>query len=108
MSSCGTAFTRRIRAMGIRDRPVAAHSPWHNGHVERFIGSIRRECLDHVVVFGEAHLRRILKAYAAYYNEIRTHLSLDKDAPNSRRSQTVGAIVALPILGGLHHQYVRF
>jgi transposase InsO family protein len=105
--SFGTAYTRRIRAMGIRDHPVAAHSPWQNGHVERLIGSIRRECLDHVVVFGEAHLRRILKAFAAYYNEIRTHLSLDKDAPNSRCSQTVGAIAAMPILGGLHHQYVR-
>jgi transposase InsO family protein len=105
--SFGTAYTRRIRAMGIRDHPVAAHSPWQNGHVERLIGSIRRECLDHVVVFGEAHLRRILKAYAVYYNEIRTHLSLDKDAPNSRPSQTVGAIAAMPILGGLHHQYVR-
>jgi transposase InsO family protein len=106
--SFGTAYTRRIRAMGIRDHPVAARSPWQNGHVERLIGSVRRECLDHIVVFGEAHLRRILKAYAAYSNEIRTHLSLDKDAPNSRRSQTVGAIAAMPILGGLHHQYVRF
>jgi transposase InsO family protein len=105
--SFGTAYTRRIRAMGIRDHPVAARSPWQNGHVERLIGSIRRECLDHVVVFGEAHLRRILKAYAAYYNDIRTHLSLDKDAPNSRRSQPAGAIAAIPILGGLHHQYVR-
>ena len=83
----GTAYTRRIRAMGIRDHPVAARSPWQNGHVERLIGSIRRECLDHLVVFGEAHLRRILKTYATYYNEVRTHLSLDKDAPNSRRSQ---------------------
>ncbi len=105
--SFGTAYTRRIRAMGIRDHPVAARSPWQNGHVERLIGPIRRECLDHVVVFGEAHLGRILKAYAAYYNEIRTHLSLDKDAPCSRHSQTVGAIAAMPILGGLHHQYVR-
>jgi transposase InsO family protein len=105
--SFGTAYTRRIRAMGIRDHPVAARSPWQNGHVERLIGSIRRECLDHVVVFGEGQLRRILKAYAAYYNEIRTHLSLDKDAPYSRCSQTVGAIAAIPILGGLHHQYVR-
>jgi len=105
--SFGTAYTRRIRAMGIRDHPVAARSPWQNGHVERLIGSIRRECLDHVVVFSEGHLRRILKAYAAYYNEIRTHLSLDKDAPYSRCSQTAGAIAAMPILGGLHHQYVR-
>ncbi len=103
----GIAYTRRIRAMGIRDHPVAARSPWQNGHVVRLIGSIRRECLDQVVVFGEAHLHRVLKASAAYYNEIRTHLSLDKGAPCSRSSQTVGAIAAMPILGGLHHQYVR-
>jgi transposase InsO family protein len=103
----GTVYTRRIRAMGIRDHPVAARSPWQNGYVERVIGSIRRECLDHLVVSGEPHLRRILKAYAAYYNEVRTHLSLDKDAPNSRRPHKVGGIVAMPILGGLHHQYVR-
>jgi transposase InsO family protein len=103
----GTAYTRRIRAMGIRDHPIAPRSPWQNAHAERLIGSIRRECLDHLLVFGEAHLRRVLKTYAAYYNGIRTHLSLSKDAPNARRSQTVGSIVAIPILGGLHHQYVR-
>jgi hypothetical protein len=73
----------------------------------RVIGSIRRECLDHLVVSGEGHLRRILKTYAAYYNEVRTHLSLDKDAPKCRRSQMFGSIVAMLILGGLHHQYVR-
>jgi transposase InsO family protein len=103
----GSAYTRRIRAMGIRDHPVTARSPWQNGHVERLIGSIRRECLDHVVVSGEAHLCRILKTYAAYYNQLRTHLSLNKDAPNLRDSQTVGSIVAVPILGGLHHRHVR-
>jgi transposase InsO family protein len=70
----GPTYTRRIRAMGIRDHPTAPHSPWQNGHVERLIGSIRRECLDHVVVFGEAHLRRVLKTYASYYNKVRTHL----------------------------------
>jgi transposase InsO family protein len=83
------------------------HSPWQNGHVERRIGSIRRECLDHLVVFGEADLCRILKAYASYCNRARTHLSLRKDPPLFRRRQTVGNIVAIPILGGLHHQYVR-
>jgi transposase InsO family protein len=103
----GPAYIRRVRAMGTRDRPTAPRSPWQNGHVERLIGSVRRECLDHLVVFGEAHLRRILKTYAAYYNEVRTHLTLDKDAPNCRCPQTAGAIVAMPILGGLHHQYVR-
>jgi transposase InsO family protein len=103
----GTAYTRRIRAMGIRDHPIATRSPWQNGHVERLIGSIRRECLDHLVVSGEAHLRGILKTYASYYNEVRTHLSLGKDAPHFRRPQRVGTIVARPILGVLHHQYVR-
>lgn len=105
--SFGPAYTRRIRAMGIRDHPTAARSPWQNGHVERLIGSIRRECLDHMVVFGEADLRRVLKAYASYYNRIRTHLSLRKDAPLFRGSQTVGNIAAIPVLGGLHHHYVR-
>jgi Integrase core domain len=99
----GAVYNRRVRAMEIRDRPVVARSPWQNGHVEPLIGSIRRECLDHVVVFGEAHLRQILKAYAAYYNQVRTHLSLDKDAPESQPSQKVGSILTMPILGGLHH-----
>jgi transposase InsO family protein len=103
----GPAYTRRIRAMGIRDRPAAPRSPWQNGHVERLIGSIRRESLDHLIVFGEAHLRAVLKAYASYYNELRTHLSLDKDAPDFRGTQKIGRIAAIPILGGLHHQYVR-
>jgi transposase InsO family protein len=103
----GPAFTNRIRAMGIRDHPIAPRSPWQNGHVERLIGSIRRESLDHLVVFGEAHLRDILKNYASYYNQVRPHLTLDKDAPNFRRAQKLGRIAAIPILGGLHHQYFR-
>jgi transposase InsO family protein len=103
----GPGYTRRVRAMGIRDHPIAARSPWQNGHVERLIGSTRRECLDHLIVFGEAHLRRSLKAYAAYYNEVRTHLSLSKDAPKFRRIQSAGSITALPLLGSLHHQYIR-
>jgi transposase InsO family protein len=77
----GPAYTQRIRAMGIRDHPIAPRSPWQNGNVERLIGSIRRECFDHLAVSGEAHLRRVLKTYAAYYNEVRTHFSLGKDAP---------------------------
>jgi len=80
----GIVVTRRLRAMGIRDKPIAPASPWQNGFVERLIGSVRRECLDHIIVLGEAHLRRILKSYARYYNETRTHLALDKDAPLSR------------------------
>ena len=78
-----------------------------NGHPELLVGSIRRESLDHLIVFGEVHLRGVLKAYASYYNEVRTHLSLDKDAPDFRRAQKLGRIAARPILGGLHHQYVR-
>jgi transposase InsO family protein len=93
--------------MGIRDRPIAPRSPWQNGHVERLIGSIRRERLDHIVIFGEAHLRHVLTAYAGYYNNVRTHLALGKDAPCGRPVQAVGRIVPEPILGGLHHQYVR-
>jgi transposase InsO family protein len=103
----GLAVTRRLAAMGIRDHPIAPRSPWQNGHAERLIGSIRRECLDHVVILGEAHLRQVLKAYAAYYNNIRTHLSLAKDAPLVRPVQRFGFITATPILGGLHHEYCR-
>jgi transposase InsO family protein len=103
----GDIFIRRLQAMGIRDRPTTARSPWQNGHAERLIGSIRRDCLDHVVAFGERHLRHLFEAYRRYYNEARTHLSLSKDAPVSRAVQAVGGIVAKPLLGGLHHQYVR-
>ncbi len=74
---------------------------------ERLIGSIRRDCLDHVVVFGERHLRHLLNSYQKYYNEARTHLSLHKDAPIPRTIQTVGRTLAMPVLGGLHHQYFR-
>ena len=103
----GTVVMHRIRAMGIRDKPTAPASPWQNGFAERLIGSIRRECVDHFVVLGEAHLCRILRAYAGYYNDIRTHRSLDKDAPVSRPVQRTGTISSRPILGGLHHHYVR-
>jgi len=103
----GAIVTRRLRAMGIRDKPTAAASPWQNGFAERLIGSIRRECLDHVVVFGEAHLRRILRSYSRYYNDIRTHRSLDKDTPVSRPVQRAGSIKSFAILGGLHHRYAR-
>jgi transposase InsO family protein len=103
----GAVVTRRLRAMGIRDKPIAPASPWQNGFAERLIGSIRRECLDHIIVLGEAHLRRILKSYARYYNETRTHLALDKDAPLSRTVKRAGRILCRPILGGLHHEYVR-
>src|SRR5882672_6798211 len=106
-ASYGHAVTKRLAALGIRDHPTAPQSPWQNGHTERLIGSIRRECLDHVVVFGEANLRRILAAYIGYYNELRTHLSLKKDSPGHRPVQRCGQVAARPILGGLHHQYCR-
>jgi transposase InsO family protein len=93
--------------MGIRDHPITARSPWQNGYVERVIGSIRRECLDHMIVLGEAHLQRTLDDYANYYNGVRTHLTLDKNAPVRRQVRSVGQIHGRPILGGLHHQYVR-
>lgn len=103
----GAVVTRRLRAMGIRDRPTAPASPWQNGYAERLIGSIRGECLDHVIVWGESHLRRILRSYARYYNAVRTHRSLKNDAPISRPIQRTGIISSRPILGGLHHHYVR-
>jgi transposase InsO family protein len=103
----GEVFKRRLRAMGIRDRPTAPQSPWQNGCCERLIGSIRRECLDHVVILGERHLRHVLRSYAHYYNGTRTHLSLSKDSPVCRAVQTIGSIQPIPLLGGLHHQYVR-
>src|SRR6202165_1955744 len=100
----GTVVTRRLRAMGIRDKPTAPASPWQNGCAERLMGSIRRECLDHIIVLGKEHLRRILKNYADYYNGVRTHRSLNKDAPVSRQVQRSGVINSRAILGGLHRQ----
>jgi hypothetical protein len=103
----GVAFKARVRAMGIRDRPTSFRSPWQNGYAERLIGSVRRECTDYLIVFNAEHLRRILAKYAAYYNEVRTHVSLGKDAPCMRAIERFGDIVAHPILGGLHHRYTR-
>ncbi|SIO52187.1 Integrase core domain-containing protein [Bradyrhizobium erythrophlei] len=103
----GSVVTRRLRAMGIRDKPTAPASPWQNGFAERLIGSIRRECVDHIIVLGEIHLRRILRSYADYYNRVRTHRSLNKDAPVSRPVQRTGVISSHAILGGLHHHYAR-
>jgi len=84
-------------------------SPWQNPFVERLIGSVRRECLDHLVVLGESHLHRILTAYFAYDHRVRTHLSLEKDAPDGRAIERpeVGRVVQIPEVGGLHHRYVR-
>ena len=103
----GEIFIRRLRSMGIRDRPTSPRSPWQNGYAERLIGSIRRECVDYIIVLGERHLRHVLLSYMKYYNEVRTHLSLEKDAPVSRAVERAGHILCRPVLGGLHHQYVR-
>jgi hypothetical protein len=103
----GEIFVRRVRSIGIRDRPTSFRSPWQNAYAERLIGSIRRECIDHVVVLGERHLRHVLLSYKDYYNATRTHLSLNKDAPVPRGVEWAGNIVCRPILGGLHHQYGR-
>jgi transposase InsO family protein len=100
-------FKARVRAMGIRDRPTSVRAPWQIGYVERLIGSVRRECTDHLIVFSEEHLRQILAKYSTYYNEVRVHISLGKDAPCTRPIKRFGGIVAHPILGGLHHRYAR-
>ena len=105
----GDEFRRRLQLLGMTSVPTAPRSPWQNGHVERVIGSIRRECLDHMIIFNERHLRRVLKDYFAYYNETRTHLALSKDAPVPRATSPPdeGSIIAVPQLGGLHHRYER-
>ena len=103
----GACFKKRVRTMGIRDRPTAPRSPWQNGYAERLILSIRREMLDHLVIFNEAHLRRCLLDYKAYYNGFRTHVSLGKDTPSKRPVHRVGMTVRLPHLGGLHNCFVR-
>ena len=105
----GRDFGRRVKTLGIKQILSAPRSPWQNPYVERVIGSIRRECLDHVVVFNEIHLRRILRSYVRYYHASRTHLALGKDAPDLREVQPpeLGRIVEFPEVGGLHHRYSR-
>jgi transposase InsO family protein len=100
-------FKQRVQRLGIRDRPVAPRSPWQNGYVERVIGSIRRDLLDHAIVWSEAHLRRMLATYRDYYNTSRTHLGISKDCPSHRPIESLGAIISAPLLGGLHHRYAR-
>ena len=105
----GERFSRQARMLDVREAVIAPRSPWQNAYAERVIGSIRRECLDHVVVLGERHLRGILSTYVDYYNETRTHLSLAKDAPEPRSVQppSQGRVMQVPRVGGLHHEYVR-
>jgi transposase InsO family protein len=105
----GETIRRRIKSLGIKGVITAPRSPWQNPFLERVIGSIRRDCLDHVIVLNERHLRRILRDYLAYYHCSGNHLSLNKDPPDTRaveRPET-GNIVALPRVGGLHHRYTR-
>jgi putative transposase len=108
-ASYGPTFRDRVQAMAIEQVVTAPRSPWQNAYVERIIGSIRRECLDHVIVFDERHLRRVLSAYFEYHHRSRTHLSLDKDCPEPRPIQppSAGTVVAFPQVGGLHHRYER-
>ena len=105
----GVAFSSRVQTMGIHEVKTAPRSPWQNPYVERLIGTLRRECLDHVVVLNEPHLRRLLREYLIYYHGARTHLSLAKDAPEPRRVERLdeGQIVETPMVGGLHHRYTR-
>jgi putative transposase len=105
----GVEFSSRVKGMGIGDVKTAPRSPWQNPYVERLIGTLRRECLDHVVVLNEPHLRRLLRAYLIYYHGARTHLSLAKDAPEPRPVERPdeGRIVETPMVGGLHHRYRR-
>jgi transposase InsO family protein len=105
----GSAFRRRIDGLGIHEVLTAARSPWQNPYVERVIGSIRRECLDHVIVLNERHLRRVLRTYLAYYHRSRCHLALRRDAPDGRAVQGPdrGTVIAFPEVGGLHHRYER-
>ena len=108
-ASYSSEFCNRIEAMGIREVITAPRSPWQNAYVERVIGSIRRECLDHILIFNERHLRRVLSSYVDYYQGTRTHLSLDKDSPDSRpiMPPKIGKVVAIPKVAGLHHRYER-
>lgn len=106
-ASYGSEFRRRIQSLGMKEVITAPRSPWQNGFAERLIGSIRRECLDHVVVLNQGHLRKRLKSYLTYYHRSRTHLALEKDAPEPRAIMSRGAIIAIPQVGGLHRRYER-
>ncbi len=105
----GQSFRSTVMAMGVEEVVTAPRSPWQNPYVERLIGSVRRECLNHVIVLNERHPRRILVSYLDYYHRSRTHLSLGKDTPEGRSVQPGGSgkIVAFPQVGGLHHRYER-
>ena len=105
----GAVFDAGVRNLGIRQLRIAPKSPWQDGYAERFVGTLRRELLDHVIVLSEHHLLHLVRQYVTYYNEDRPHMSLDGDAPATRRVEPslLGKVVALPRVGGLHHRYVR-
>ena len=105
----GDYFTKRVEGLGIEEVPTAPRSPWQNPYCERVIGSIRRECLDHVIVLNERHLYRILTDYFDYYHNCRPHLSLDHNSPTPRdvEDPSLGEVVSIPQVGGLHHRYTR-
>jgi putative transposase len=105
----GLIFQDRVKALDIEEVVIAPHRPWQNPYAERVIGTLRRECLDHVVVLWETHLRRIVRRYVKYYHGARTHLALDKDAPETRSVQPaeMGRVIEIPEVGGLHHRYER-
>ena len=105
----GAAFDTRVRNLGIEQLRIAPRSPWQNGYAERWVGTLRRELFDHVIVLGERHLLHLVRQHASYYNEDRPHMSLDGDAPVTRAVQPkeFGTVVALPRVGGLHHRYIR-
>jgi transposase InsO family protein len=105
----GSVFVQRVQGMGIKEKLIAPRSPWQNPFVERLIGSIRRECLDRVIVFHERQLRQILESYFQYYHNVRPHRSLDHDSPVPRpvESPDCGKVIELPLVGGLHHRYLR-
>jgi len=105
----GRDFRRRVAGMGIEQVCTAPRAPWQNPYVERLIGPVRRECIDHLIILDEDHLHRILRTYLSYYHGSRTHLALNKDAPKGRvpESAELGKIRTLPVIGGLHHRYTR-
>ena len=103
----GWAFRRKVEALGIEEPISAPRSPWQNCYVERLIGSIRRECTDHIIPMGERHLLRTLREYVENYNEVRTHQALGGNAPVARVAENLGDVVGTPVLGGLHHRYMR-
>jgi len=105
----GAEFSRRVVGLGLEERVIAPRSPWQNPYVERLIGTLRRECLDHVVIFNERHLHRVIRDYVDYYHHHRTHRALERDCPVPRSVEAIdqGKIIEIPMVGGLHHRYAR-